>query len=227
MDDLFELRFYVAKRNRFAAFRHQWATVHYPIYSDYHDVRGLFDVLRFEPDPVSGETAAGIGLLLRHEDRAAVDRSMNELIKSNRMNEVPGPSGRDIVDHWERTFLYPIARRPALDEAGTGARSGIYELRTWLTADDGLSALAEDAPAVLERIATRHAVEHLFASHPEHVEMPDGIATVIKHPTLDAAMSVSHTEVVDELRDLVSAAPKQVIGSRRLVLQALPNSPMR
>jgi hypothetical protein len=227
MDDLFELRFYVAKPHMFAIFRNQWMTVHLPIYSDYHDVLGLFEVLRSEPHPESGETSAGIGLFLRHDDRAAVDRSMNELIKSNRMNEVPGPPGRDLVDHWERTFLYPLAQAESDEPADTHDTETVFELRSWLTTDDGLGPLTDEADRLLAGLTREHQTERLFASHPEHAEMPDGIAALIRHPDLSAAMTQSDAQVIAELRDIAGPAlAGYVSGGRRLMLRPLPNSPM-
>jgi hypothetical protein len=214
----------------FAFFRNQWATVHLPIYSDYHDVRGLFEVLRSEPDSESGETCSGIGLLLRHDDRAAVDRSMDELIKSNRMNEVPGPPGRDLVDHWERTFLYPVAETGE-DGPVSAARSrdvhAVYELRGWLTSDEGLSPLIDEAGTLLPSLARSHRTDRLFVSHPEHAEMPDGLAALIRHPDLSTATAQSDAQVIAELRDLADPAlADDVVGCRRLMLRPLPNSPM-
>lgn len=230
VDDLFELRFYVAKAHMFAFFRNQWATVHLPIYSDYHDVLGLFEVLRSEPHPESGETCSGIGLFLHHDDRAAVDRSMNELIKSNRMNEVPGPPGRDLVDHWERTFLYPVAESGADGLAsadGSRDAQAVYELRSWLISDEGLGPLIDEAGTLLTSLARSHRTERLFVSHPEHAEMPDGIAALIRHPDLGTATEQSDAQVIAELRDLAAPAPVgAVVGCRRLVLRPLPNSPM-
>ena len=227
VDDLFELRFYVSKPRMFAPFRHQWMTVHFDIYRDYHDVRGVFEVLRPAPDPDTGETCAGIALVIRHEDRAAVDRSMTALIKSNRMNEVPGPPGRDIVDHWERTFLYPIAEFGATRGVPAADHVSVYELRSWLTTDDGLAALTEQADQVLASLAQMHSTERLFVSHPETANMPDGVAALIRHPDLETAAAQDDQQVIAELN--AAAGPDlagTITGCRRLLLRSLPISPM-
>jgi hypothetical protein len=57
--------------------------------------------------------------------------------------------------------------------------------------------------------------------------MPDGIAALIRHPDLSAAMTQSDAQVIAELRDIAGPAlAGYVSGGRRLMLRPLPNSPM-
>ena len=107
MTELYELRTYVAQPGKLGVLAGQWSSHHHAIYSDYYTVLGGFTS---RPAPDGQEN--GVALLLEHENRAEVDVNMNRIIASNRMNEVPGPPGRTLVDHWERTFLYPLDGSP-------------------------------------------------------------------------------------------------------------------
>jgi hypothetical protein len=103
MTYLYELRTYVAQAGRLPILTGKWESHHHAIYADFHTLLAGF-VSRVGPSEPDG-----VALLLRHDDRRAVDSSLAALIASNRMNEVPGPPGPTVVDHWERTFLYPLS----------------------------------------------------------------------------------------------------------------------
>ena len=103
MTSLYELRTYVARPGRLQLLRDRWEKHHHAIYADFHTLIAGF------LSRAGGAEPNGVALLLQHEDRRAVDASMAALIASNRMNEIPGPPGSTVVDHWERTFLYPLS----------------------------------------------------------------------------------------------------------------------
>jgi hypothetical protein len=104
--DLYELRTYVAKPGQLTALAAIWESRHHAIYADYHRVLGGFVAT------AADAAADGVALLLQHDDRAAVDRSLDGIFQSHRMNEVPGPPGTTTVQRWERTFLYPLDCSP-------------------------------------------------------------------------------------------------------------------
>ena len=173
---LYELRLYVARPTTFPVMLEKWTSHHYAIYPDFHVVPGVF-VARRGGEACDAEPT-GIALLLQHEDRAAVDRSMAALIASDRMNQVPGPPGTTYVDHWERTFLHP------LDISGFGGDATgthAYEFRKYVAGDGHLEELmAEWEMPDRPTFAGPGSVLGAFVSQPEKYE-PDGVALLVRH----------------------------------------------
>ena len=206
IDKLFELRVYATQPGRYQVLHDQWESDHHAIYADFHTVLGCFDALDRKSDEAGAGEEFGIAVFMQHDDRAAVDASMNALIASNRMNEVAGPPGRTIVDHWERTFLYPLTVAADLVDSDRQG-PGVYEMRTVAYAGDAVTDAAEYWTSTLyPAFAERYHTLGLFVAHPESSDMPTGIAVLIRHADLQVANEVG-PPVPAELDELAPGGP--------------------
>ena len=207
-EDLYELRRYVSKPGMAQTIHDQWESDHYAIYQRYHEMLGGFDGLCREPHPETGEDADGVVLLMRHDDRAALDRATDQLVAEGLMNQVPGPPGPDVVDHWERTFLYPVVLPPEEPVGGTPAP--VWEMRTFRVDDAAMDRLLESAEDWFAAFSARHRTHGLFVSHPEHRDMPDGVAVLIRHDDAAAATARDDDALAAEFGTVAGAPPASV-----------------
>ena len=224
MDKLYELRVYVTRPGMFGVLHDQWEADHFAIYADYHTVLGGFDALNRDGAVAGVGDELGIAAFIEHDDRAAVDRSMNAVIASNRMNEIGGPPGETIVHHWERTFLYPLVVGSHLTERAASA-GGLYELRQFAAADDDLEASVEQWSSGLhDAYGQSYDVRGTFVAHPESSAMPTGVAVLLRHDDLAAANRVSGAAIIDELGGLAGGV--SVCACTRQLLAPMAISPM-
>lgn len=207
---LYELRLYVARPGTFDVMLDRWATYHHAIYPDYHTVLGSFVAHvdsdadhRAGTDAESTYEPIGFAMLLEHEDRADVDRRMQALVASDRMNQVPGPLGTSYVDHWERTFLHPLDVS-TLTPPGRPAEARLHELRTFVAAGEQWDELAAsyDSPMGLATVDDAEALAS-FVSQPERHE-PDGVALLLRHS--DSSVLADATD--PPARAVTSARPE-------------------
>ena len=228
IDKLLELRIYATQPGMCQVLHDQWESDHHAIYADFHTVLGSFDALDRNSAEAGAGDELGIAVFMQHDDRTAVDASMNALIASNRMNEVAGPPGRSIVDHWERTFLYPLTVATDLAD-GDRQEPGVYEMRTFTYTGDAVSDAAEYWTSTLyPAFAERYHALGLFVAHPETSDMPTGIAVLIRHADLQVANKVAGPSVPAELDELVpGGGALRPTGCARQLLRPLLISDMQ